>query len=190
MTFFVIAMLYLALLPGTKCLRIIFMSFSQEKTTGEQSVFVGEIVNVDSLGDKCDKTVAPQKKKQDISLDSAKGDIIFLRKLVGLRHLFAGKDFKNGYVNLLGECFHEGINTDLQGVTKRRRYFLDLFSRKKREQVSEYTHWHPLAVICGNESVDILKGTIYEEHGCGEINFDNFPFKCAGPFDVSWPHLA
>lgn len=148
---------------------IYFLSLLQEEATGQQNAFIGQIVDVGCLGGDCE-TVAPQEKRVVIPLDCFKGDIIFLRKLVGLRHLFTGKDFKSAYVSLLGECHNEGINTDLPGVAKRRKHFMDIFSRKKRENVKEYLHWQPLSVCYGGASADILKGTVYEDHGCGEIN--------------------
>ena len=89
----------------------------QEKATGQHTVSIGEVVNIGTIGGGSDsETVPPESKGAVIALESAKGDIIFLRKLVGLRHLFVGKDFKNAYVSLLGECFNAGIRTDLPGV--------------------------------------------------------------------------
>ena len=124
-----------------------------------ETVHINSLVNLGALaGEGSEKC-----KEKEIPLNSPKGDIIFLKKLVLFRRMYSGKNHSAANVQVLCAIGSENIKSNIPAISARRRYFKDVFNRKKRDGIVEYTHWQALAVIFGDAPIDTLCGTEYED---------------------------
>ena len=62
--------------------------------------------------------------KQKIDLCSPKGDIIFLKKMICLRHCYTEKNHNAAHATPLAALLEENIHSDIQTVSKRRKKIL------------------------------------------------------------------
>ena len=93
-----------------------------------------------------------------LDIKSPQADTIFVKALLSTRHLFTGRNYTKGYVELVSILNTQDIYFDIAGATSGRKHFLDQFNEKKRKN-NHTGFWLSLSVIFGKASADVLTGT-------------------------------
>lgn len=87
-------------------------------------------------------------------------NVLFLKALLRLRHMFTGRNHEAGYARMHVDLMNQGLKWDISTLTKKRRSFLDMY--KKRGKTNRLDAWEfqkPLSVILGLKDEEILAGT-------------------------------